>query len=138
MRARRAASIPRLAASLERTVARYNEDARRGVDAQFGLGGDAYQRYLGDAQNLPNPCMRPIEKAPFFALRLYPSDLGTAAGLLTDGDARVLDADGKPVPQLYACGNDMHSIMDGAYPGPGITLGPALVFGYLAARHLTS
>jgi predicted oxidoreductase len=78
--------------------------------------------------------MRPIEKAPFFALRLYPSDLGTAAGLLTDGDARVLGADGRPVPQLYACGNDMHSIMDGAYPGPGITLGPALVFGYLAAR----
>ncbi len=126
------------AASLERTVARYNEDARRGVDTQFGLGGDAYQRYLGDAQNLPNPCMRPIEKAPFFALRLYPSDLGTAAGLLTDGDARVLDADGQPVPQLYACGNDMHSIMDGAYPGPGITLGPALAFGYLAARAMSA
>jgi succinate dehydrogenase/fumarate reductase flavoprotein subunit len=123
---------------LERTVARYNADARRGVDTQFGLGGDAYQRYLGDAQNLPNPCMRPIETPPFFALRLYPSDLGTAAGLLTDGDARVLGADGAPVPGLYACGNDMHSIMDGAYPGPGITLGPALVFGYLAARHLAS
>jgi predicted oxidoreductase len=82
--------------------------------------------------------MRPIETAPFFALRLYPSDLGTSAGLLTDGDARVLGADGRPVLGLYACGNDMHSIMDGAHPGPGITLGPALVFGYLAARHLAS
>lgn len=129
-----AARLAIVPVGLLRTVERYNEDARRGTDTQFGLGGDAYQRYLGDAQNLPNPCMRPIETPPFYALRLYPSDLGTAAGLLTDGDARVLGADGTPVPGLYACGNDMHSIMDGAYPGPGITLGPALVFGYLAVR----
>jgi len=121
---------------LERAVAAYNEDARRGVDSKFGLGGDAYQRFLGDARNLPNPCMRPIEAAPFFGIRLYPSDLGTVAGLLTDSSARVLDADGRPVPNLYACGNDMNSIMDGAYPGPGITLGPALVFGYIAGRAL--
>lgn len=122
------------AARLERTVATYNEDARRGVDSQFGLGGDAYQRFLGDARNLPNPCMRPVEAAPFYALRIVPSDLGTVAGLVTDGGARVLGAHGRPVPNLYACGNDMNSIMDGAYPGPGITLGPALVFGYIAAR----
>ncbi len=121
-------------ARLERTAARYNEDARRGVDSQFGLGGDAYQRFLGDAANRPNPCMRPIESAPFYAVRLHASDLGTAAGLVTDGEARVLRADGGAVPGLYACGNDMASIMDGAYPGPGITLGPALVFGYIAAR----
>ena len=119
-------------AGLERTVARYNDDARRGVDSEHGLGGDAYQRFLGDAHNAPNPCMRPIERSPYFAVRLVPGDLGTAAGLVTDGNARVLGADGAPVPGLYACGNDMHSIMDGAYPGPGITLGPALVFGYLA------
>ncbi len=117
-------------------VERYNEDARRGVDSTLGLGGDPYQRFLGDARNAPNPCMRPIEAAPFFAIRITPSDLGTSAGLLTDGEARVLDADGRPLPGLYACGNDMNSIMDGAYPGPGITLGPALVFGYLAARAL--
>ena len=125
------------AASLERTVATYNADARRGVDSQFGLGGNPYQRYLGDARNRPNPCMRPIESAPYFAVRLYPSDLGTVAGLLTDGEARVLGTDGHPVRGLYACGNDMNSIMDGAYPGPGITLGPALVFGYLAARAMS-
>jgi len=124
------------AAGLERTVATYNEDARRGVDSAFGLGGDAYQRFLGDARNAPNPCMRPIEAAPFYAIRLYPSDLGTSAGLLADAEARVLGAGGAPVPGLYACGNDMNSIMDGAYPGPGITLGPALVFGYLAGRSL--
>ena len=123
-------------AGLERTVATYNADARRGVDSQFGIGGNPYQRYLGDARNEPNPCMRPIESAPYFALRLYPSDLGTVAGLVTDPEARVLDGVGHPVPNLYACGNDMNSIMDGAYPGPGITLGPALVFGYVAGRAL--
>ena len=122
---------------LERTVASYNDDARRGVDSAFGLGGNPYQRFLGDARNAPNPCMRPIEAAPYYALRLYPSDLGTSAGLLTDGEARVLDAAGRPLPGLYACGNDMNSIMDGAYPGPGITLGPALVFGYVAARGMS-
>ena len=121
-------------ATLARSVARYNADARRGVDAAFGLGGDAYQRFLGDRAQAPNPCMRPIETPPFYAIRLYPSDLGTIAGLMTDAEARVLDAAGRPIAGLYACGNDMNSVMDGAYPGPGITLGPALVFGYLAAR----
>jgi len=141
----RAASVAALAARLDidatrlaRTVATYNADARRGVDSQFGLGSNAYQRYLGDARNRPNPCMRPIGAAPYFAIRLYPSDLGTVAGLLTDASARVLGADGRALRHLYACGNDMNSIMDGAYPGPGITLGPALVFGYLAARHMAS
>ena len=123
---------------LERTVAQYNADAEIGVDTRFNLGGDAYQRFLGDATQRPNPCMRPLEAAPFYAVRLYPSDLGTAAGLATDADARVLDAEGRPIPGLYACGNDMNSIMGGAYPGPGITLGPALVFGWIAARHLAA
>jgi glycine/D-amino acid oxidase-like deaminating enzyme len=122
------------APTLEETVATYNADARRGVDSAFGLGSDAYQRFLGDRDHAPNPCMQPIEQPPYYALRLYPSDLGTIAGLLTDGDARVLDRDGRPIEGLYACGNDMNSIMDGAYPGPGITLGPALVFGTLAAQ----
>jgi succinate dehydrogenase/fumarate reductase flavoprotein subunit len=121
---------------LVHTVETYNDDARRGVDSEFGLGSDAYQRYLGDAGNRPNPCMRPIEAAPYYAIRLEPSDLGTAAGLVTDAQARVLDRDGNPIPGLHACGNDMSSVMGGAYPGPGITLGPALVFGYIAARAL--
>jgi len=121
---------------LERTLAKYNADAAQGVDSQFDLGRDIYQRFLGDVAHGPNPCMRPIAQPPFYAVRLYPSDLGSAAGLLTDADARVLDGDGRPIPGLYACGNDMNSIMGGAYPGPGITLGPALVFGWIAARHL--
>jgi succinate dehydrogenase/fumarate reductase flavoprotein subunit len=126
------------AAGLARTLATYNADALLGKDTQFDLGGDDYQRFLGDRAHGPNPCMRPIESAPFYAVKLVPSDLGTAAGLETDADARVLDRDGRPIPGLYACGNDMNSIMGGAYPGPGITLGPALVFGWLAARHMAA
>jgi succinate dehydrogenase/fumarate reductase flavoprotein subunit len=68
-------------------------------------------------------------------VQVWPADLGMSAGVATDADARVLDAEARPVPGLYACGNDMASVMNGAYPGPGITLGPALTFGYLAALH---
>jgi succinate dehydrogenase/fumarate reductase flavoprotein subunit len=121
---------------LAATLARYNEGARHGIDPEFGRGGNAYQRYLGDADHRPNPCVAPIEHPPFYAVAIYPGDLGTAAGLLTDENGRVLDGGGTPVGKLYACGNDMNSIMNGAYPGPGITLGPALTFGYLVAKHM--
>jgi succinate dehydrogenase/fumarate reductase flavoprotein subunit len=121
---------------LESTVARYNEDAREGIDREFGRGSDVYQRYLGDADHKPNPCVAPIEHPPFYAVAVYPGDLGTATGLLTDENAQVLDHAGTPIGNLYACGNDMNSIMNGAYPGPGITLGPALTFGYLAGKHM--
>lgn len=123
---------------LERTVADYNEGAAAGVDRAFGRGGNAYQRHVGDADHKPNPCVAPLRSPPFYAVALYPADLGTAAGLVTDARARVLGADGAPIPGLYACGNDMASLMRGAYPGPGITLGPALTFGYLAARDIAT
>ena len=123
-------------AALLATVNEYNEHARSGRDPAFGRGSTIYQRHLGDAGHSPNPCVAPIEKRPFYALRIFPADLGTAIGLRTDVDARVLRADGSPIAGLYACGNDMGSIMNGNYPGPGITLGPALTFGYIAARHL--
>lgn len=141
----RAASIGELARQLGidsdeagRTVAQYNEGAREGVDREFGRGGDIYQRHLGDADQRPNPCVAPLVRAPFYAITLVPADLGTAAGLVTNGDGQVLGSDGAPVAGLYACGNDMNSVMRGAYPGPGITLGPALTFGYLIGRHLAS
>jgi len=118
------------------TVDNYNEHARIGSDPEFGRGTTIYQRHLGDAGHSPNPCVAPIERAPFYALRIYPADLGTAVGLRTDVDARVLNTNGVPIAGLYACGNDMGSIMNGNYPGPGITLGPALTFGYIAGRHL--
>ncbi len=121
---------------LSLTIDNYNADARAGHDLAFGRGTTIYQRHLGDAGHLPNPCVAPIERAPFYALRIYPADLGTAVGLRTDVDARVLNANGVTIAGLYACGNDMGSIMNGNYPGPGITLGPALTFGYIAGRHL--
>lgn len=120
--------------ALEETVAGYNAGAEQGVDPAFGRGGDAYQRHLGDGAHRPNPCIAPIRRAPFYAIAVQPADLGTAAGLRTDAGGRVLDGSGTPVPGLYACGNDMNSVMAGFYPGPGITLGPALTFGYLAGR----
>ena len=123
-------------AVFEQTVAAFNDDARRGTDTQFGRGSDIYQRHLGDALCQPNPCLAPIEHAPYFAVAVEPADLGMAAGLATDANARVLGADGRPIPGLYACGNDMASPMNGAYPGPGITLGPALVFACRAAQDL--
>lgn len=124
--------------NLEACIQQFNADARRGADREFGRGGDAYQRYLGDADNLPNPCVAPIEHPPFYSIAVYPGDLGTAAGLVTDANARVLDNADRPIGGLYACGNDMNSVMSGSYPGPGITLGPALTFGYLAAQHIVS
>ena len=126
------------AAQLAHTVAAYNQDAGQGRDPAFGRGGDAYQRHLGDGDHTPNPCVAPIVKPPFYAVTLRPADLGTSAGLITDAAARVLDERGAPIPGLYACGNDMNSLMRGAYPGPGITIGPALTFGYLAGRAITA
>ncbi|MCL6607864.1 MAG: FAD-dependent oxidoreductase [Geminicoccaceae bacterium] len=120
-------------ARLEATVTRYNEGARRGEDPAFGRGSTAYNRYLGDPAVRPNPCVGPLEKPPFYAVRVVIGDLGTFAGLVTDAAARVLDREGRPIPGLWACGNDMASIMGGNYPGGGITLGPAMTFGYLAA-----
>ena len=121
--------------ALERTVAEYNRHAKEGQDPQFGKGSTAYNRYLGDPAVTPNPCVAPIVRGPFYALKVVIGDLGTFAGLKTDRHARVLDANGRPIPGLYAAGNDMASIMGGNYPGGGITLGPAMTFGYIAGRH---
>ncbi|MFC0665671.1 FAD-dependent oxidoreductase [Azotobacter chroococcum] len=128
-----ACSIGVDAAGLQRTLERYNADAREHVDREFGKGGNAYNRYMGDPLHQPNPCIAPLNKAPYYAIKIGTGDLGSARGLLTDARANVLDRAGQPVAGLYAAGNEMNSIMDGTYPGPGITLGPGLTFGYLAA-----
>jgi hypothetical protein len=117
------------------TVQNFNRSAQLGNDPEFGRGSNIYQQHLGDAEQKPNPCVAPIGRAPFYAVRLHAADLGTAIGLDTNSDGAVLGDNGEPIPGLYAAGNDMHSIMRGTYPGPGITLGPALVFGYLAGSH---
>lgn len=129
-----AAAIGVEGAALEATVSGFNVAASQGADPDFGKGSTSYNRYLGDPDNRPNPCLAPLEKGPFYAIRLHPGDIGAATGVVTDPRARVLDAHGAPVSGLFACGNDANSIMGGAYPGAGITLGPALTFGYVAAH----
>jgi succinate dehydrogenase/fumarate reductase flavoprotein subunit len=121
---------------LKETVALFNATAAEGRDATFGKGSKAYNRYQGDALHGPNPCVAPLQDGPFYAIKMVIGDLGTYAGIVTDEHARALDAEGHVIPGLYAAGNDMASIMGGNYPGAGITLGPALTFGYIAGRHL--
>lgn len=131
-----AAAIGVDGAALEATVARVNETAAGGSDPDFGKGGNAYNRYLGDATVTPNPCIGKVEVGPFYAVKLVPGDLGTFAGLQIDGNGQVLDEKRAPIAGLYAAGNDTASIMGGNYPGGGITLGPALTFGYIVGNHM--
>ncbi len=125
-------------AALVRTVHRYNEHAARGDDPDFHKGNSILNRHNGDPTVQPNPCVRPIGDGPYYAVTVYPSDLSTSVGLAADEHARVLDEQGAPITGLYACGADMSSVMQGAYPGPGTTLGPAMTFAYLAAHHLAA
>jgi succinate dehydrogenase/fumarate reductase flavoprotein subunit len=138
----RADSIVELARNLQlpetnlaQTIERFNGHWQTGTDSDFGRGTTAYQRANGDATwHGPNPSLGPVERAPFYAVKLYPGDIGAATGFAADVHARMLDAQGNAIGGLYAAGNDMQSAMGGVYPAPGITLGPGLVFAYLAAR----
>ncbi len=124
------------AAGLTSSVQKLNAYAESGVDPDFQRGVTAYQQNIGDAsRGGKNPNLGALRQAPYYAVRLYPGDIGAATGFETTADAAVLGANQQPVGGLYAVGNDMHSIMGGTYPAPGITLGPGLVFAYLAARH---
>jgi len=122
--------------NLARTIQTLNHYAETGKDPDFQRGETLYQKANGDANHTgPNPSLGKIATAPFYAVRLYPGDIGAATGFATDSHARVLDMADQPIAGLYAVGNDMHSVMGGVYPGPGITIGPGLVFAYVAARH---
>ena len=122
------------AANLQATVADMNRFAETGLDPQFGRGTTAYHRVNGDASHAPNPTLGPIRTAPFYAVRLYPGDIGAANGLVIDEEARVTKSDDTPIGRLYACGAEAASIMGGTYPGPGITIGPAIVMAYRAVQ----
>lgn len=126
------------AAALQRSADRFNQWADQGVDEDFGKGSTAYNQYLGDPDHQPNPCLGTLRNGPFYAVKVYAGDIGTAAGLRCNPHAQALDANDQPIPGLYVAGNDMHSVMGGQYPAPGITLGPALTFGWLAGRHLAA
>lgn len=121
--------------AFEKTVAGHNRYAQTGMDEEFGRGTSDLNRINGDPANTPNPCMRPIGPGPFYAVAVWPADLAGSAGLRGNGDGRVLDEQGAPIEGLYAVGNDMASIFRGTYPGPGTTLGPAVVFAWRAAMH---
>ena len=140
---RRGATIPALAQAcgvdaeaLAATIETYNRGARDGVDPEFGKGTTPFNRAGGDPERKPNPCVAPVEVAPFYAIEILPGSLGTFAGIRTDALARALRDDGTPVRGLYAVGSDMASVMAGRYPAGGITLGPAMTFGFIAGHHL--
>lgn len=121
---------------LELTVKRFNQFAINGKDEDFHRGDSAYDRIYSDPRVKPNPNLAPLTKPPFYSVRVWPGDLGTKGGLLTDEYARVLDQGGKPIQGLYAAGNTSASIMGHTYPGPGSTIGPAMVFGMIAGEHI--
>lgn len=122
--------------ALAKTVAEFNANARNGADPDFDRGASEFNRYGGDPTNTPNPSLRPLEKGPFYAVKIVPGSFGTFAGLAADSRARVLDESGKPIRGLYVAGNDQAAVMGGHYPAGGINLGPALTFGYIAGRDL--
>jgi len=125
------------APGLQATVQRYNQQAIEGRDTDFAKGETPYNRMQGDtAAGLPNPCMAPLIQGPYYAVKVVPGSLGTFAGLQVNDQAQVLDGEGQSISGLYAAGNDMASIMGGHYPSGGITLGPAMTFGFIAAHHV--
>jgi 3-oxosteroid 1-dehydrogenase len=113
-----------------------NEYARTGVDAEFDRGGNIYDRNFGDATLTPNPCLGRIDTPPFYAIQINLGDLGTKGGLKADARARVLDRNNQPIPGLYAAGNASGSPFGNCYPGAGGTIGPAMVFGFIAANEI--
>ena len=121
------------AGSLNATTERFNGFAKNGVDADFHRGESGYDHYYGDITNKPNPSLGPVRKAPFYAVKMVPGDLGTKGGIETDATGRALRPDGSVIEGLYAAGNTSAPVMGHTYAGPGATIGPALVFGYLAA-----
>ena len=118
---------------LVKTVARFNEFAAAGRDEDFGRGDSAYDRYYGDPR-LANPNLAPLARPPFYAVKIVPGDLGTKGGLRTDEQARVLSEDGTVIEGLFAAGNASEAVMGRSYAGAGATIGPAMTFGYIAAR----
>lgn len=121
---------------LEAGVARYNQFAKSGVDADFHRGEETYERHYSDPKHKPNNTLGPIGKAPFYAIAIHAGDIGTKGGLATNCDGQVIDASAKPIPGLYAAGSSAASMMGRTYPAGGVTIGPAMIFGARAAMHL--
>ena len=123
-------------AALNQTVTEYNRHAAKGEDPEFSKGKSVYGHYLGDMSNPLNPNVAPLAEGPFYAVWMYAGDIGSFAGLKTDQHARVIRKDGTAIPGLFAVGNDMASVFRGRYPGGGALIGPAMTFGFTAARFI--
>jgi 3-oxosteroid 1-dehydrogenase len=121
---------------LENTVNRINQYAAIGVDEDLQRGESAYDRYYGDPRVAPNPCLGPVEKPPFYAVRVDPGDFGTQGGMVINADAQVMHENGQVIEGLYATGNCAAPTLP-CYPGPGSTLGPSMTFAYQAAKSIT-
>ena len=122
-------------AQLQTTVEEFNRHARLGEDPEFGRGESLHDRYYADPKNLPNPCLAPLETGPFYAMRCEAGDLDTKGGLACDEYGRVLSESGEVIRGLYAAGNTSAAAMGDTYPGAGATIGSAMTFAYIAARH---
>jgi 3-oxosteroid 1-dehydrogenase len=120
---------------LLKTVERFNRFAETGVDEDFHRGEGDHERFYGDITHKPNACLGPVAKPPFYAVALYPGDIGTSGGLLCDEFARVLDTEGEPIGGLYATGNCTASVMGRKYLGAGASIAASAVFGFVAANH---
>jgi succinate dehydrogenase/fumarate reductase flavoprotein subunit len=116
------------------TVEEFNKHARVGEDPLFGRGSTPFNRGSGDSEHEPNASLAPLEKPPFYAIKILPGSFGTFAGIRTDARSRVLNASGTPIPGLWAAGSDQANVMGGHYPSGGINIGPAMTFGYVAGR----
>jgi 3-oxosteroid 1-dehydrogenase len=123
------------AMGLSETVERFNENAAKGIDPDYGRGESAYNRALGDPNHKVHPCLGPIDEPPYFACEVVPGDIGTCGGLLTNENAQVLDQQDEPIDGLYATGNGTATVMGRHYLGPGASIANTMVFGHLAARH---
>jgi succinate dehydrogenase/fumarate reductase flavoprotein subunit len=124
------------AAALEQTVAEFNRHARVGEDPEFQRGSTAFNRASGDKEHQPNPSLAPLEKGPFYAIKVLPGSFGTFFGLRADPRSRVVTAGGEPIDGLYVAGSDQANVMGGHYPSGGINIGPAMTFGYIAGRDI--
>ncbi len=123
------------AAVLQNTISRFNGFAKAGKDEDFRRGHNHHNRFMGDPLVQPNPVLGAIDTPPFYAVQIFPGDVGTCGGLLADEHARVLRPDGTPIQGLYVTGNSSATPMGKSYPGAGASIGPAFVFGYIAAQH---
>ena len=124
------------AGGLAATLERFNDNARRGVDPDFKRGEGLFDKFYGDEKVEPNPCLAPVETAPFYGLLAHAGELGTKGGLVTDNSGRVVGENGQLIDGLFAIGNSSASVMGPTYPGAGATIAPAMTFGYIVARHV--